>query len=57
LLVISDKVILLWVYKVVDMKYGRRGGTNALSAVEVILSSNEQANDIDPLLLWYLCEN
>jgi hypothetical protein len=40
LLDILDLVLLLWVYKVVDMKYSRRGGTKALSAVEVILSSN-----------------
>jgi hypothetical protein len=57
LLDISDKVILLWVYKVIDMKYSRRGGTKVLSAVEVILSSNGRADGIGPLLLWYLCEN
>jgi hypothetical protein len=33
-------VILLWVYKVVDMKDNRRGGTKVLSVVDVILSSN-----------------
>jgi hypothetical protein len=57
LLVISDKVILLWVYKVVDMKYSRQGGTKVLSVVEVILSSNGWADGIGPFLLWYLCEN
>jgi hypothetical protein len=51
LLDIFDKVILLWVYKVVDMKYSRRGGTKVLSAIEVILSSNGRADDIVPLLL------
>jgi hypothetical protein len=56
LLDIFDKVILLWVYKVVDykvvdMKYSRRGGTKVLSAIEVILSSNGRADGIVPLLL------
>jgi hypothetical protein len=51
LLDIFDKVILLWVYKVVDMKYSRRGETKVLSAVEVILSSNMRADGINPLLL------
>jgi hypothetical protein len=32
------RVILLWDYKVVDMKYSSQGGTKVLSAVEVILS-------------------
>jgi hypothetical protein len=40
LLDIFEQVILLWVYKVVDMKYNRRGGTKVLSLVDVILSSN-----------------
>jgi hypothetical protein len=35
-----DLVLLLWVYKVVDMKDSRRGGTKVLSVVDVILSSN-----------------
>jgi hypothetical protein len=48
---ISDQVILLWVYKVVDMKYSRRGGTKVKSAIEMILSSNGHANSIGPLLL------
>jgi hypothetical protein len=54
---ISDKVILLWVYKVVNMKYSMRGGTKVLSAVEVILNSNGRVDGIGPLQLWYLCEN
>jgi hypothetical protein len=57
LLDISDKVIPLWVYKVVDMKYSRFGGTKVLSAVKEILSRNEWADGIDLLLLRYLCEN
>jgi hypothetical protein len=57
LLDISDWVILLWVYKVVNMKYSRRGGTKVLSTVEVILGSNGWADGIVLLLLWYLCEN
>jgi hypothetical protein len=28
-----NQVILLWVYKVVNMKYSRGGGTNNLNAV------------------------
>jgi hypothetical protein len=40
LLDIFKQVILLWVSKVVDMKYNRRGGTKVLSVVDVILSSN-----------------
>jgi hypothetical protein len=39
------------------MKYCRQGVTKVLSVVEVILSSNGQADGISPLLLWYLCEN
>jgi hypothetical protein len=37
-----ELVILLWVYKVVDMKDSRHGGTKVLSVVDVILSSNER---------------
>jgi hypothetical protein len=48
---IFKQVILLWVYKVVDMNYIRRGGTKVLSAVEVILSSNGRADGIDQLQL------
>jgi hypothetical protein len=48
---IFDKVILLCVYKVVDMKYSRQGGTKVLGVVEVILSSNGCANSVGPLLL------
>jgi hypothetical protein len=33
-------VILLLVYKLVDMKDSRRGGTKVLSVVDVIVSSN-----------------
>jgi hypothetical protein len=51
LLDIFGKVILLWVYKVVDMKYSRRDGTKVLSTVEVILSSNGRTDGISPLLL------
>jgi hypothetical protein len=40
LLVTFELVILLCVYKVVDMKDSRRGGTKILSVVDVILSSN-----------------
>jgi hypothetical protein len=36
-----ELVILLRVYKVVDMKDSKRGGTKVLSVVELILSSNE----------------
>jgi hypothetical protein len=39
------------------MKYSRLGGTKVLSAVEVIHGSNGRADDMGPLLLWYLCEN
>jgi hypothetical protein len=53
LLDIIKQVILLWVYKVVDMKYSRRGGTKVLSVVEVILSSNGHADGIGSLLLWH----
>jgi hypothetical protein len=35
-----ELVILLWVYKVVDMKDSRRGGTKVLSVVDVILNSD-----------------
>jgi hypothetical protein len=41
----------MWVYKVVDMNYNRRGGTKVMSVVEVILSSNRRADGISPLLL------
>jgi hypothetical protein len=37
-----ELVLLLWVYKVVDMKDSRRGGTKVLSVVDVILSRNER---------------
>jgi hypothetical protein len=37
-----ELVILLWVYKVVDMKDSRHGGTKFLSVVDVIFSSNER---------------
>jgi hypothetical protein len=40
LLDIFKRVILLWVYKVVDMKYSRQGGTKVLSLVDVIFNSN-----------------
>jgi hypothetical protein len=52
LLDIFEQVILLWVYKVVDMKYNRRGGTKVLSLVDVILSSNGPMPSASPLLLW-----
>jgi hypothetical protein len=51
LLDIIKHVILLWVYKMVNMKYSMRGGTKVLSVVEVILSSNEHAHGISSLLL------
>jgi hypothetical protein len=51
LLDIFKKVILMWVYKVVDMNYVRQGVTKVLSVVEVILSSNGRADGIGPLLL------
>jgi hypothetical protein len=51
LLDIFNQVILLWVYKVVNMKYTRQGGTKVLCVVEVILSSNGCADGISPLLL------
>jgi hypothetical protein len=51
LLDIIKQVILLWVYKVVDMKYSRRGGTKVLSVVDVILSSNSLMPLASPLLL------
>jgi hypothetical protein len=35
-----ELVIMLWVYKVVDMMDSRRGGTKVLSVVDMILSSN-----------------
>jgi hypothetical protein len=51
---IFNQVILLWVYKVVDMKYGRWAGTEVFSAVEVVLSSNGHVDAISLLLLWHL---
>jgi hypothetical protein len=51
LLDIIKQVILLWVYKVVDMKYSRRGGTKVLSVVDVVLSSNSLMPLASPLLL------
>jgi hypothetical protein len=35
-----ELVILLWVYKVVNLQDSRRGRTKLLSVVDVILSSN-----------------
>jgi hypothetical protein len=40
LLDIFKLVILMWVYKVVNVKDSRRGGAKVLSVVDVILSSN-----------------
>jgi hypothetical protein len=51
LLDIFKQVILLWVYKVVGMKYSRRGGTKVLSVIDVILSSNMSIPSVRPLLL------
>jgi hypothetical protein len=51
LLDILKQVILLWVYKVVDMKYSRWGGTKVLSAIEVLLSSNGRTDSIGSFLL------
>jgi hypothetical protein len=45
------KVILLWAYKTVNMKYSRQGGTKVLSLVDVILSSNEPMPSASSLLL------
>jgi hypothetical protein len=52
LLDIFKQVIPLWVYKVVDMKYCRQGGTKVLSVVDVVLSSNRLMPSVRPLLLW-----
>jgi hypothetical protein len=51
LLDIFKQVMLLWVYKVVDIKYSRRGETKVLSVVDVILSSNGLMLSVRPLLL------
>jgi hypothetical protein len=51
LLDIFKQVIQLWVYKVVDMNYSRRGGTKVLSVVDVILSRNGLMPSVRPLLL------
>jgi hypothetical protein len=45
LLEIFESVVLSWVYKMLDMKHSRRGGT------EVILSSNGCGEDNRPLPL------
>jgi hypothetical protein len=56
LLDIFDRVILLWVYKMVDVKYSRWGGTKVWVWLKwssaAIERSNGYCDDIGPLVLW-----
>jgi hypothetical protein len=46
-------VIVLWVYKVLNMKDSRRGGTKVFSVVYAILSSNGSDEVIHARCYWY----